>query len=57
MRQLTMDLLDRQQQPPPVELDAETRQVVIDLLAEAMVAAVSRQTDDQTGGGDEPDRQ
>lgn len=57
MRQLTMDLLCEQDESPPVELDDKTRQVVIDLLAEAMVAVVSRQADDTEGGDDEPNRQ
>lgn len=57
MRQLTMDLLEEQDESPPVVLDDRTRQVVIGLLAEAMVAVVSRQADDAEGGGDEPDRQ
>ena len=57
MRQLTMDLLKEQDESPPVVLDDRTRQVVIGLLAEAMVAVVSRQADDAEGGGHEPDRQ
>jgi len=52
-----MDLLCEQDESPPVELDDKTRQVVIDLLAEAMVAVVSRQADDTEGGDDEPNRQ
>lgn len=56
MRQLKMDLLQQQDEPSPITLDEQTRQVVIGLLAEAMVAVVVRQASDTTGGDDEPDR-